>query len=226
VILVSVVVMVLRTSCLLAGDATSPLATTCPGAAAWRQAHREQLPAAMEQRDEARRFTMPELRLQLKQRTEKDQQARKALLASPQDVDLSRRVQNLDADTIRWLEQLAKETGVPTVEQVGEMGVHWTWLLVQHMDDDPGLQAALLPQFENRHAAGELPAEDLAKLTDRVLLAQGKPQRYGTQFDWYSGVFKPRNVGDLGAIEANRNALGLMPLADYGCMMNARLKQE
>jgi len=91
---------------------------------------------------------------------------------------------------------------------------------------DRGLQAALLPEFEKRYTAGELPADDLAKLTDRVLSALGKPQRYGTQFDWFSGVFKPRNAGDLAAIGANRRTLELMPLADYGCMMNTRLKQE
>jgi len=162
----------------------------------------------------------------LKQRTGDDQRERRALLANPRDLDLRRRVQSLDADNISWLQELSKDTGVPTVAQVGELGVHWTWLLVQHADEDRGLQAALLPEFEKRYTAGELPADDLAKLTDRVLSALGKPQRYGTQFDWFSGVFKPRNAGDLAAIGANRRTLELMPLADYGCMMNTRLKQE
>jgi len=163
---------------------------------------------------------------QLKQRTDDDQRERRALLANPRDLDLRRRVQSLDADNISWLQELSKDTGVPTVAQVGELGVHWTWLLVQHADEDRGLQAALLPEFEKRYTAGELPADDLAKLTDRVLSALGKPQRYGTQFDWFSGVFKPRNARDLAAIDANRRTLELMPLADYGCMMNTRLKQE
>jgi hypothetical protein len=82
------------------------------------------------------------------------------------------------------------------------------------------------PIFVQRQKAGELPADDVAKLTDRVLLAAGKPQRFGTQFDWYSGQFKLKGAGNIADIEANRQALGLMPLADYACMMNAKLKHD
>jgi hypothetical protein len=98
--------------------------------------------------------------------------------------------------------------------------------LVQHADRDPKLQATVLPMFVKRYEAGELPADDLAKLTDRVLIAQGKPQRFGTQFDWLSGKFNPRDAGDLTAIDAHRQEIGLMPLADYACMMNAKLKKK
>jgi hypothetical protein len=80
--------------------------------------------------------------------------------------------------------------------------------------------------FAQRHQAGELSADDLAKLTDRVLLAAGKQQRFGTQFDWSSGQFKPKGTGNTADIEANRQALGLMPLADYACMMNAKVKRD
>ena len=54
----------------------------------------------------------------------------------------------------------------------------------------------------------------------------GKPQRFGSQFDWYSGQFKPKGAGNIADIEANRRALGLMPLADYACMMNGKLKHD
>jgi len=115
-----VVLLTLRTSSILAGDEGRPLATTCPGAAAWRQAHREQLPAQMELRDQTRSFTMPDLRRQLKQRTDDDQRERRALLANPHDLDLRRRVQSLDAHNIRWLQELSKDTGVPTVTHARE----------------------------------------------------------------------------------------------------------
>jgi hypothetical protein len=86
------------------------------------------------------------------------------------------------------------------------------------------------PIFAQRQEAAELPADDLARLTDRVLLAAGKPQRYGTQFDWYSGQFNPAGAAtgaaNIADIEANRQALGLMPLSDYACMMNGKLKHE
>jgi hypothetical protein len=131
----------------------------------------------------------------------------------------------LDAGNLAWLEKLLQDEGVPTAQQVGERGVNWTWLLVQHADRNPQLQAAALPMFAKRYEAGELPADDFAKLTDRVLIALRKPQRFGTQFNWLSGKFDIRHAGDLSAIDANRRELGLMPLADYACMMTEKLKK-
>jgi hypothetical protein len=199
---------------------------SCPGAAAWRDAHRDQLPAALAQRDQTRIFSAPELRADLQRRFDADQRERQKLLANPRDRDVVSQVQRMDTDNLSWLKTLVKDNGIPTVAQVGESGVLWTWLLVQHADDDAEFQRSVLPVFAERQAAGELPADDLARLTDRVLLAEGKPQRFGTQFDWYSGHFNPTGPVGIAAIDANRQTLGLMPLADYACMMNARTKRD
>jgi len=204
----------------------SEASTSCPGANAWRESHRDQLPSSLAQRDQARTFTAPDLRSELERRFEADQRERQKLVASPQDREARNTVQRLDADNLLWLKKLLKDNGIPTVAQVGESGVHWTWLLVQHADDDPQFQLNVQPMFAQRHQAGELPADDLAKLTDRVLLAAGKQQRFGTQFDWYSGQFKPKGGGDIADINANRKSLGLMPLADYACMMNGKLQRN
>lgn len=51
-------------------------------------------------------------------------------------------------------------------------------------------------------------------------------QRFGTQFDWYSGHFKPKGVLNMAEIGANRRQLGLMSLKDYACVMNGKLKRE
>jgi hypothetical protein len=198
----------------------------CPGAAAWREAHRDQLPATLALRDQSRTFSAPELRAELERRFEADQRERQTLMAAPRNSDVVSRVRRMDAENLAWLKKLVRDNGIPTVAQVGESGVHWTWLLVQHADDDPQFQASVQPAFAKRQEAGELPADDLARLTDRVLLAAGKPQRFGTQFDWYAGQFKPKGGGNTADIDANRQALGLMPLADYACMMNRKLKRE
>jgi hypothetical protein len=208
------------------GTAADETSASCPGAAAWREAHRNQLPAALTQRDQTRAFSAPELRAELERRFDADQRERQKLIADPRDRDVGDRVRRMDMENLVWLKNLVKDNGIPTVAQVGESGVHWTWLLVVHADDDPQFQLSVQPIFAQRQAAGELPANDLARLTDRVLLAAGKPQRFGTQFDWYAGQFKPKGAGNIADIEANRQALGLMPLADYACMMNRKLKHD
>jgi hypothetical protein len=77
----------------------------------------------------------------------------------------------------------------------------------------------MLPTLERRFSAGELPANDLARFTDRVLIAGSKPQRYGTQFDWFAGDFPLPEQRTLVEIDAARAKLGLMPLADYVCTL-------
>ncbi|HUL47313.1 MAG TPA: DUF6624 domain-containing protein [Steroidobacteraceae bacterium] len=84
----------------------------------------------------------------------------------------------------------------------------------------PGLQQKALPILTERYEAGELPATDLARLVDRILVKQNKPQRFGTQFDWLSGKFPLPDAARVTEIDANRRKLGLMSIADYACLMN------
>jgi hypothetical protein len=152
----------------------------------------------------------------LKARVENDQEARKKWVADPKNETFARSVDAIDAANLSWLRQLISEKGFPTAAQVGNEGVHLAWILLQHADQDPKLQSQLLPVLEQRFATGELPANDLARITDRVLLASGKLQRYGTQFDWFS-EFKLPEPDKLTAIDTARSHVGLMPLSDYVC---------
>jgi hypothetical protein len=209
-------------SCRADDGATEP----CPGASAWERAHPEESEQAMAQRDAARVFTEPALRKELAERVDKDQRLRIAWLAAPRERDAARRVGAVDDDNLAWLRALVRDEGFPSVQQVGEVGVHQAWLLLQHADRSPSFQAQLLPTLEKRHADGELGASDLARFTDRVLVAQRRPQRYGTQFSpaqWISNGFRLPDGQDVQDVDARRDKLGLMPLADYICMMiNAR----
>jgi hypothetical protein len=207
-------------------DDPASSSVACPGAVAWKQAHPYNSAEAIAQRDQARTFSKPQLRKELEERFNLDQSVRKELLQAPNDRTVLARVDSVDADNLAWLKKLFRGDGIPTADQVGEQGIKWVWLLVQHADRDPKLQASALPQFAKRYEAGELPADDLAKLTDRLLIALGKPQVFGTQFDWFSGKFDLRTVGDIAAIDAHREKVGLMPLSDYACLMNERLKRN
>ena len=199
------------------------LAAACPGAEAWRQAHPETLPEALAARDAARSFSEPALRTELAARVAKDQAARNALLADMSSRQANRAVLAVNEDNVKWLYGLVTSKGLPTAAQVGEQGVLDAWLLAQHADRAPKFQAALLPAFEQRHAAGEFNASDLARFTDRILKAQGKPQRYGTQFppeEMRRKYFGLPDEASLREVDTHRRELGVMPLADYACMMS------
>ena len=105
--------------------------------------------------------------------------------------------ETLDQDNIAWLRGLIKA---------------------------PDLQQKALPILTERYEAGELPATDLARLVDRILVKQNKPQRFGTQFDRLSGKFPLPDAARVTEIDANRRKLGLMSIADYACLMNDRFR--
>ena len=52
-------------------------------------------------------------------------------------------------------------------------------------------------------------------LEDRIRFFEGRPQRYGTQFDWDAeGSLSPGDVEDPERLEDRRLAIGLPPLAE------------
>ena len=64
-------------------------------------------------------------------------------------------------------------------------------------------------------ARGEALPADLAHLTDRVLLAEGKEQIYGTQTTARDGRFVACRLRDPGRVDELRESVGLEPLEIY-----------
>jgi hypothetical protein len=195
------------------GAAAPTLEEACPGAAAWNVNH----PVSQPTGAGTRAVGDPRLLAELRARVENDQSARRKWLTDPKSEALARSVDSIDGENLVWLRKLVSESGFPTAAQVGNEGVHLAWILLQHADRDPEFQRSLLPVLQLRYSAGEIPANDLARMADRILVASGKPQKYGTQFDWFSGNFQLPEPSQLAAIDAERSRLGLMPLSDYAC---------
>jgi hypothetical protein len=207
------------------GHADTSLKDQCPGAAAWNEQHREYSIDAMTHRDNARTLLEPELLSELRRRVAADQDARRLWISRPADAAAAHQVDSADNSNIVWLRKLVKAQGYPTAEQVGATGVHLAWLLLQHSDQDPEFRASLVPTLVEQYKSGELSPTDLARVMDRSLKAAGRPQRFGTQFDWLSGHFKLPSKTVLLEINKNRAEIGLMPLEDYACAMNRRLAE-
>ncbi|MFI6797221.1 DUF6624 domain-containing protein [Streptosporangium canum] len=55
----------------------------------------------------------------------------------------------------------------------------------------------------------------MASLVDRVRVADGRSQVYGTQYWTHDGVYEPRPIEDLERLDVRRAEVGLAPQADY-----------
>jgi hypothetical protein len=176
----------------------------------------------------------PALRSELLRRTKADQDARHAwiewmmehgangvvdpaALSEAQQAELARlrdAVATVDADNTEWLKGVVDKHGWPTYTLVGANGADAAWLLVQHADADAKFQRRCL-DLMSALPKNEASQTKLAYLTDRVLLAEGKKQLYGTQFTSVDGKWQPRPLEDETNVDQRRAAVGLPPLAEY-----------
>jgi hypothetical protein len=201
----------------------------CPGVAAWYAAHPNETDEALAKRDAARTFTDPQLRAELAQRAARDQAARLAMVkAARKDWGPKREVAAIDEENVKWLFELVRTKGFPTAAQVGEQGVRDAWLLALHADRAPKFQQSLVPELDKRRVDGELGGSEMARFVDRLLVAAGKPQRFGTQGsdNWEGGNFGLPSAEALREVENMRREYDLMPLADYVCQQKEERKNR
>lgn len=107
------------------------------------------------------------------------------------------------------LKEIVAEIGWPTVSKVGSEASHAAWLLVQHADKTVAFQQEAL-RLMGELPDGEVRKQEIAYLTDRVLVNEGKAQHFGTQFmRGDDGAMCPRPIEDEPALEDRRKVFEL-----------------
>jgi hypothetical protein len=147
-----------------------------------------------------------ELRAELLRRAERDQAARR----DDDDAAICR----VDAENLPWLRQVIAAGGWPGRSAAGDDGARAAWLLAQHADCDPAFQRECLELLTAAAGRGEATVAQVAFLTDRVLLAEGQPQEYGTQATGRDGQWVPSPLRDPGHVDERRAAMTLGSLAE------------
>ncbi|MFC5183688.1 DUF6624 domain-containing protein [Actinomadura harenae] len=162
-----------------------------------------------------------ELRRELLRRVAVDQDAIKQSPPSrgsePQDAWADVRTDNTE-----WLKGVISEHGWPGASLVGEPGAEGAWLLAQHSDHDLEFQRSCLEMLRQAVQDGEAKAWCLAYLTDRVRVAEGHQQVFGTQYTDNAGSWEPYPIEEPGELDQRRAAVGLEPHAEYDQLMRAK----
>jgi hypothetical protein len=163
----------------------------------------------------------PELRIELLQMMEADQHIRTVISekyapgATISEDDFTRWADIDKANTTR-LKSIIQVYGWPGRSLVGETGALAAWLLAQHADHDVEFQKQCLMLLQHAVAEHDANPQHLAYLVDRVRLAEGSPQVYGTQVHRTdTGAFIPAPLEDPETVDQRRAALGLEPIATY-----------
>jgi hypothetical protein len=122
--------------------------------------------------------------------------------------------------------EIVERHGWPVRSQVGEPAARAAWIILQHAIGDPSLQRRGLGWLQEAAARGEVAPIDVAMLEDRIRSYEGRPQRYGTQFDWdASGQISPYPVDDPEGVDERRASIGLGPLDEAARSMRERRAQ-
>jgi hypothetical protein len=169
-----------------------------------------------------------ELRAELLARREEDQRIRHAAMAASDPEtgrlpdDLGAEWHRIDTANTEWLNDLVDTRGWPGHSLVGEDGAQAAWLLAQHADQRRDLQRKFLDLLRAAVADGEAEPHHLAYLEDRVRVADGRPQLYGTQFTAIGKDLAPSPIEDADHLDERRAAAGLPPFAEYEANLRAR----
>jgi hypothetical protein len=178
-------------------------------AAAWARANR----AWSDER--GLRWSNDSLRRALLTLRDRDQAPRAEFGARAGDTLYGRQLMRLDSTLTAEMVVILDRFGLPTRSMVGAAGSDAAMLVVQH-------SSSLLERvlaLAKAKPPGQISDEKLAMLEDRVLVHQGKPQRFGTQFTMGpDGVFRFAPVSEAASLDARRSAAGMPPLRQYVCL--------
>ena len=119
-----------------------------------------------------------------------------------------------NSNTVR-LKTIIKKHSWVTKDLVGVEGVGAAFLVIQH-SPDVAFKEKMLPYLKQSYLNGEgVSGQQVALLTDRVLIAQGKKQIYGTQANVTEGkvVFSP--IEDETNVDKRREKMKMLPLDFY-----------
>ncbi len=125
---------------------------------------------------------------------------------------------SIDKNHTETLKVIVKEHGWPTIPIVGKEASGAAWLLVQHADHDIAFQKTCLALMKNIEK-GEIALPNIAYLEDRIRVAEGRPQLYGTQFDASGSNFGARLIWDKDNLDKRRKAMGLSTYGEYRELM-------
>jgi hypothetical protein len=150
-----------------------------------------------------------------KYRIEEQELEKKYAWESKEMQDIWKIINAKDSINLIKVEKILNEYGWLGSDIVGEEGNSTLFLVIQHSNTQTQLK--YLPMFREAVKDGKAKSSDLALMEDRVLLAQGQKQIYGSQIgiDMKTNEYLLSPMIDPDNVDKRRAEVGLMPLSEY-----------
>lgn len=170
----------------------------------------------------------PDLAAELEAMWQHDQEVRAELAAAGSLFDgYHPRMEQVHRANAARLREIIEAHGWPGRALVGVSAARAAFGVLNHAIGEPALQRLGLELLEARSAERDVDPIEVAMLADRIAFFEGRPQRYGTQFDWDDhGELRPWELDDADGVDSRRAAVGLPPLAEQLAAAQAGLGRE
>ncbi len=143
---------------------------------------------------------------------EKDQAVRERAMSD----EVIKEMRAIDEVNTRQLAHLLKVCGWPVARNGDLQASDDIWLLAQHADHDKAFQHHVLALLEQAVQRGEARGKNLAYLTDRLAIAEDKPQLYGTQLMVDGCKIELHPIDSREAVNERRKKIqGMQSLEEY-----------
>ncbi len=123
-------------------------------------------------------------------------------------------MEKVHLENTRKLKTMILQMGFPVLSNAGEDGVRLSWLIIHHSISSPDFMRECMTEMRMAAAQNDYPLELLAYTDDRIAFFEGRPQLYGTNFDWQGGSLRPTPIADPQYVDYRRKSLGLPPIAE------------
>jgi hypothetical protein len=129
-------------------------------------------------------------------------------------------MRNVHHENATRLEEIFNTIGIPTVEKVGIEAYKACWIIVQHSIEHPKFMKRYQTSLNDIANQSKMYQLHLAYLSDRINFFEGRPQKYGTQFDWDDNYeMSPYDFDSLEKVNVRRKSLGLNTLEEQIIIM-------
>lgn len=142
-----------------------------------------------------------------------------------QDTMFAKQLLHDDSARTSRLRSIIEEYGWPDSVRVGSEASKAAFLILQHSPVHE-FQQEMLPTIEDLAEKGAIPRDEAALLVDRVLVREGRPQRYGTQFSLVDGRLVMDSVVDPSGLNERRRQMGLPTMDEYVQMLEQVYQAE
>ncbi len=125
------------------------------------------------------------------------------------------RVQRVNTERLK---KIVEKYGWPTISLVGRQASRNAWLIVQHADHRVKFQKKCLAMMREIYQRNpqNISRENIAFLTDRILVNTKRKQLFGTQFYVNKkGVFTYRPIKNFKDLDKRRKEYGIPPFREY-----------